>query len=71
MLFLGLTYSTLTLFGTVLVLILAIFLNKWKLNKKLGIILLIIYLLFVVLASLYELNILGSNHLPMCLDSLW
>ena len=67
----GLTYSTLTLFGTVLVLLLAVHLNKWKLDKKLGCALMVVYLLFVVLSSLYELNVLGSNHLPMCLDSLW
>lgn len=67
----GLTYSTISLFGTVIILIVAIRVNKWQLDKRLGVFLLIVYVLFILLASLYELNILGSNHLPMCLNSEW
>ena len=67
----GLVYSTITLFATVLVLLAAIRLNKWQLDKKLGVFLMIIYFLFIILTSMYELNIFGTNHLPMCLDSKW
>jgi sodium/potassium/calcium exchanger 4 len=61
----------LTLFGTVIILIVVIHLNKWKLDRKLGVILMAVYVFFVLLASFYESNLFGTNHLPMCLDSLW
>jgi sodium/potassium/calcium exchanger 4 len=48
-----------------------IHLNKWKLDRKLGVILMAVYVFFVLLASFYESNLFGTNHLPMCLDSLW
>ncbi|CAF1003843.1 unnamed protein product, partial [Brachionus calyciflorus] len=67
----GLMYSSITLFGTVLMLILALRLNKWQLDKRLGMVLIIIYILFILLASLYEMNIFGSSNLPMCTNSLW
>jgi Ca2+/Na+ antiporter len=67
----GLTYSTISLFGTVIILILAIKLNKWQLDKKIGIFFMAVYLLFIFFSSLFELNIFGNNHLPMCMDSSW
>jgi sodium/potassium/calcium exchanger 4 len=67
----GLTYASITLFATVIILILSVHLNKWQLDKKLGIFLMIVYFLFIMLSSFYEMNILGANHLPMCLDSKW
>lgn len=63
----GLTYSTLTLLGTVLFLIVSIHLNKWKLDKKLGVLYFIVYILFIGLASFYEFK----SNVKMCLDSLW
>ncbi|XP_036346239.1 probable sodium/potassium/calcium exchanger CG1090 [Rhagoletis pomonella] len=62
----GLTYSTLSLFSTVIFLILSTHLNGWKLDKRLGIILMIWYLCFITLASLYELNVFGYMNPPEC-----
>ncbi|XP_017081708.2 probable sodium/potassium/calcium exchanger CG1090 [Drosophila eugracilis] len=65
----GLAYSTLSLFSTVVFLILSTHLNGWKLDKRLGIILMIWYLFFITLASLYELNVFGYMNPPECLST--
>ncbi|XP_076367837.1 putative sodium/potassium/calcium exchanger CG1090 isoform X1 [Tachypleus tridentatus] len=62
----GLTYSTVTLISTVVFLLVATHCNGWKLDRKYGVILFIWYLLFMVLASLYELNIFGYFNPPEC-----
>ncbi|KAM7533106.1 hypothetical protein Aperf_G00000120527 [Anoplocephala perfoliata] len=62
----GLTYATLTLFITVLILLGATHLNRWRLTKLYGVALMIIYLLFLVICSLYELNVFGMVHPPEC-----
>ena len=67
----GLTYASITLFATVIILIMSLHFNKWQLDKKLGVFLMVVYVLFILLSIFYELNILGANHLPMCLDSKW
>ncbi|KAJ8317452.1 hypothetical protein KUTeg_005356 [Tegillarca granosa] len=55
----GLLYSSMTLLLTVVFLVVATHLNGWRLTKKYGVILMIVYLLFTVLTSLYELNLFG------------
>uniref|UniRef100_A0A5K3EGD9 Na_Ca_ex domain-containing protein n=1 Tax=Mesocestoides corti TaxID=53468 RepID=A0A5K3EGD9_MESCO len=62
----GLTYATLTLFFTVLILLGATHLNRWRLTKLYGVGLMITYLLFLVVCSLYELNVFGYVHPPEC-----
>ncbi|KAM3185398.1 hypothetical protein ACTXT7_006444 [Hymenolepis weldensis] len=62
----GLTYATLTLFITVLILLGATHLNRWRLTKLYGVVLMFIYFLFLVICSLYELNIFGMVHPPEC-----
>nr|XP_018907021.1 PREDICTED: probable sodium/potassium/calcium exchanger CG1090 isoform X3 [Bemisia tabaci]XP_018907022.1 PREDICTED: probable sodium/potassium/calcium exchanger CG1090 isoform X3 [Bemisia tabaci] len=64
----GLTYSTLSLFSTVVFLILATHYNGWKLDKKFGIILMVWYAVFISFASLYELNVFGVMNPPQCLS---
>lgn len=64
--FAGLTYSTLSLFSTVVFLLLSIHLNGWKLDKRLGVILMLWYILFITLAALYELNVFGYMNPPEC-----
>jgi len=59
-------YSSLFLFGTVFVVIFLLMLNKWYLNKCTGILLLIVYLAFISVATLLDLNILGDFNLPPC-----
>ncbi|XP_071544981.1 probable sodium/potassium/calcium exchanger CG1090 isoform X2 [Panulirus ornatus] len=62
----GLTYSTLSLFSTVVFLIVATHMNGWKLDKKYGVVLMFWYLIFMVFASLYELNVFGYFNPPEC-----
>ncbi|ESO89805.1 hypothetical protein LOTGIDRAFT_234185 [Lottia gigantea] len=62
----GLTYSSITLLSTVVFLLGATHLNGWKLDKKYGVVLLIVYVFYTVLASLYECNIFGYLHPEEC-----
>ncbi len=62
----GLIYSTFSLLSTIVFLIVASHCNGWKLDRKFGIILLIWYFIFMVFASLYELNVFGFANLPTC-----
>ncbi|EDV92624.1 GH18869 [Drosophila grimshawi] len=62
----GLAYSTLSLFSTVVFLLLSTHLNGWKLDKRLGIILMVWYLFFITLAALYEMNVFGYMNPPEC-----
>ncbi|XP_017785226.1 PREDICTED: probable sodium/potassium/calcium exchanger CG1090 isoform X2 [Nicrophorus vespilloides] len=62
----GLTYSTLSLLSTVVFLVVATHLNGWKLDKKLGVVLMIWYLIFITFASMYELNVFGQLNPPEC-----
>ncbi|XP_040563494.1 probable sodium/potassium/calcium exchanger CG1090 [Lepeophtheirus salmonis] len=62
----GLVYSTLSLFSTVVFLIVASHFNGWKLDKKFGVILLIWYFIFMIFASMYELNVFGEFNPPEC-----
>ena len=60
------TYSSLMLLSTVAFLLIATHVNGWRLTKKYGVLLLIVYVLYTVLACIYELNIFGYFHPPEC-----
>ncbi|KAH8861609.1 putative sodium/potassium/calcium exchanger [Schistosoma japonicum] len=62
----GLLYSTLTLFTTVIYLLAATHINRWRLTKSYGYALLIGYVIVLIFCSLYELNYFGTVHLPPC-----
>ncbi|XP_012141576.2 putative sodium/potassium/calcium exchanger CG1090 isoform X1 [Megachile rotundata] len=62
----GLTYSTVSLLSTVVFLVLATHLNGWKLDRRYGVVLMLWYLVFIVFASLYELNVFGQMNPPVC-----
>ncbi|XP_032675624.1 probable sodium/potassium/calcium exchanger CG1090 [Odontomachus brunneus] len=62
----GLTYSTVSLLSTVIFLVLATHLNGWKLDRRYGVVLMVWYLIFIVFASLYELNVFGDMNPPVC-----
>lgn len=64
----GLTYSTCSLFSTVVFLVVATHYNGWKLDPKYGVMLMVWYLIFMVLACLYESNLFGVYTLPSCLS---
>lgn len=59
-------YSSISLLGTVFVTVLLIAANKWKLNRFLGGVFLVLYLGFISVATLFELNMFGHYNLPVC-----
>ncbi|XP_076644341.1 putative sodium/potassium/calcium exchanger CG1090 [Halictus rubicundus] len=62
----GLTYSTMSLLSTVVFLVLATHLNGWKLDRRYGVVLMLWYLVFIVFATLYELNVFGDMNPGAC-----
>ncbi|XP_019389158.1 PREDICTED: sodium/potassium/calcium exchanger 5 [Crocodylus porosus] len=65
----GLTYTAISLICSIVFIFLAVHLNGWKLDKKLGAVCLVMYLAFATLSILYELGIIGNNHVRVCDDS--
>ncbi|XP_035690882.1 sodium/potassium/calcium exchanger 3-like [Branchiostoma floridae] len=62
----GLVYSAVTLLSTVLILLFTMWLNRWRLDRKLGVICSCLYAVFITLATLYELNVFGDFNPPTC-----
>lgn len=63
----GLEYSAISLLSTLLLLYIAFTLNKFKLDRKLGHTCLLMYAVFLVLATLIELNVFFRVNLPPCI----
>lgn len=59
-------YTSISLFGTVFVTVLLVSVNRWRLNKCLGVLFLLLYIAFISVATLFELNIFGDFNLPVC-----
>lgn len=64
----GLVFISSTLLLSIVFLFVAVHINGWKLDWKLGIVSLICYILFATLSILYELGIIGNNPLRLCSD---
>ncbi|XP_014257062.1 sodium/potassium/calcium exchanger 4 [Cimex lectularius] len=62
----GLEYSAISLLSTLLMLYTAFAANKFKLDNKVGHTCLIMYLMFLILATLIELNVFFTVNLPTC-----
>lgn len=62
----GLEYSAISLLSTLLMLYVAFSLNKFKLDRKVGHACLLMYAVFLILASLIELNVFFRVNLPTC-----
>lgn len=62
----GLEYSAISLLGTLLLLYISFSLNKFKLDRKVGNACLIMYAMFLITASLIELNVFFTVNLPTC-----
>lgn len=62
----ALVYTTLTLLATTVLMLATLFISKWRLNWRVGVVCLLLYLVFVVLACCYELNYFGTFNLPTC-----
>ncbi|KAM6905834.1 sodium/potassium/calcium exchanger 4 [Lycodopsis pacificus] len=64
----GLVYSVVLLLGSVFLTVLGIHLNKWRLDVKLGIYVLVLYAIFVCISVMIEYNVFTFVNLPMCLE---
>uniref|UniRef100_A0A0A9XWU9 Sodium/potassium/calcium exchanger 5 n=2 Tax=Lygus hesperus TaxID=30085 RepID=A0A0A9XWU9_LYGHE len=62
----GLEYSAISLLSTLLMLYVAFAVNKFKLDAKVGYTCLFLYGLFLILATLIELNVFFRVNLPTC-----
>ncbi|XP_063003707.1 sodium/potassium/calcium exchanger 4 isoform X2 [Elgaria multicarinata webbii] len=62
----GLVYSVVLLLGSVGLTVGGIHINKWKLDKKLGIYVLILYAIFLCFSILIEFNVFTFVNFPMC-----
>ncbi|XP_049445995.1 sodium/potassium/calcium exchanger 4 isoform X2 [Epinephelus fuscoguttatus] len=64
----GLLYSVVLLLGSVALTILGIHLNKWRLDVKLGIYVLVLYAIFLCFSVMIEYNVFTFVNLPMCME---
>ncbi|XP_011334260.1 sodium/potassium/calcium exchanger 4 isoform X2 [Ooceraea biroi] len=64
----GLVYSSISLFSTLIILYGALFINKFQLNRTVGLVCLIMYAVFLIFASIVELNTFFIVNLPICFD---
>ncbi|KAF2894400.1 hypothetical protein ILUMI_11772 [Ignelater luminosus] len=62
----GLTYSAVSLLSTLVLLYLSILLNRFRLDWKIGLTCLLMYICFLIFASLIELNFFFPVNLPTC-----
>ncbi|XP_072753160.1 sodium/potassium/calcium exchanger 4 isoform X2 [Anoplolepis gracilipes] len=62
----ALNYSVLSIIVCVIAFYTVTAVCKYRLNKKVGIICLVLYTIFLVFALLFELNVFFSVNLPMC-----
>ncbi|XP_049319503.1 sodium/potassium/calcium exchanger 4a isoform X2 [Astyanax mexicanus] len=66
----GLVYSVVLLLGSVALTVLGIHVNKWKLDFKLGMYVLILYGVFLCFSILIEYNVFTFVNLPMCQEGV-
>ncbi|KYM99224.1 Sodium/potassium/calcium exchanger 3 [Cyphomyrmex costatus] len=64
----GLVYSSVSLFSTLIMLYGALFINKFTLSRTVGIACLVMYAIFLIFASVVELNTFSVVNLPICID---
>ncbi|KAL1254151.1 hypothetical protein QQF64_016380 [Cirrhinus molitorella] len=62
----GLLYSVVLLLGSVALTILGIHLNRWKLDFRLGVYVLVLYAVFLCFSIMIEYNVFTFVNLPMC-----
>ncbi|KAK5852776.1 hypothetical protein PBY51_006617 [Eleginops maclovinus] len=64
----GLVYSVVLLLGSVALTVGGIHVNKWKLDVKLGIYVLVLYAIFLCFSVMIEYNVFTFVNLPMCME---
>ncbi|CAG0899627.1 unnamed protein product [Darwinula stevensoni] len=65
----GIIYSAIALLSSLIILYLALFFNRFVLNRRVGSICFILYIIFLVFSLLWELNVFGIVNLPTCPSS--
>ncbi|KAF7668568.1 hypothetical protein LDENG_00003960 [Lucifuga dentata] len=65
----GLVYSVVLLLGSVALTVLGIHLNKWRLDFKLGVYVLVLYAVFLCFSIMIEYNVFTFVNLPMCMEA--
>ncbi|MGH0173349.1 UNVERIFIED_CONTAM: hypothetical protein FKN15_078392 [Acipenser sinensis] len=66
----GLVYSVVLLLGSVGLTVMAVHINKWKLDKKLGVYVLVLYAVFLSFSVMIEFNVFTFVNLPMCREDI-
>ncbi|XP_028838398.1 sodium/potassium/calcium exchanger 4a [Denticeps clupeoides] len=66
----GLVYSVVLLLGSVALTVLGIHVNRWRLDFKLGVYVMVLYGVFLCFSILIEYNIFTFVNLPMCQEDL-
>uniref|UniRef100_A0A663DXE8 Solute carrier family 24 member 4 n=1 Tax=Aquila chrysaetos chrysaetos TaxID=223781 RepID=A0A663DXE8_AQUCH len=66
----GLVYSVALLLGSVALTVFGIHVNKWKLDRKLGIYVLFLYAVFLCFSILIEFNVFTFVNFPMCREEI-
>ncbi|KAL3052307.1 hypothetical protein OYC64_004957 [Pagothenia borchgrevinki] len=64
----GLLYSVVLLLGSVALTVMGIHVNKWRLDTKLGIYVLVLYAIFLCFSVMIEYNVFTFVNLPMCME---
>ncbi|OQR75061.1 sodium/potassium/calcium exchanger 3-like [Tropilaelaps mercedesae] len=64
----GLLYTVVLLFLTIIITIIAIHRSGWLLTKKLGALLMVVYMLFLLLCSAIEFNVFANVNPPTCAE---
>ncbi|KAG7465801.1 hypothetical protein MATL_G00157450 [Megalops atlanticus] len=62
----GLVYSVVLLLGSVALTVLGIHVNRWKLDLKLGVYVMVLYAVFLCFSIMIEYNVFTFVNLPMC-----
>ncbi|KAK8761728.1 hypothetical protein V5799_027004 [Amblyomma americanum] len=62
----AMTYTSVTLLSTVVLLFFIFVATQWTLNYKVGFACVFMYVIFIVLACMYELNVFGEFNPPTC-----
>ncbi|XP_051723035.1 sodium/potassium/calcium exchanger 4a isoform X4 [Ctenopharyngodon idella] len=66
----GLVYSVVLLLGSVALTVLGIHVNRWRLDFKLGVYVLVLYAIFLCFSVMIEYNVFTFVNLPMCHEEL-
>ncbi|XP_048048291.1 sodium/potassium/calcium exchanger 4a isoform X3 [Megalobrama amblycephala] len=66
----GLVYSVVLLLGSVALTVLGIHVNRWRLDFKLGVYVLVLYAIFLCFSVMIEYNVFTFVNLPMCHEDL-